>query len=83
MTANHKLLPKHGEMIVLSEGDADRRIKEIVKLQQRASIDLSDMIALALTDGKTVGFPCKQCILDIALQFSDLSEALKGLIDGK
>lgn len=80
---DHKLLPKHGEMLVLDESDADRRIKEIVRLQQQASLDLSDMIGYGVTDGKKVGFPCKQCVLDIALQFHDLSEALKGLIDGK
>lgn len=80
---DHNLMPKHGEMLILSENDADIKIKEICKMQRLASVDLASILDLAVTDGKQVRFPCKQCVLDVSLQFRDLSEILKGLVDGK
>lgn len=83
---DHNLMPKHGEQVTLSEANAERLIKHhICKLQQHASINLSDMLGAILINDKTrlVILPCKQCVLDISLQFHDLAEALKELVDGK
>lgn len=83
MTIYHKLLPKHGEQITIDYNTADRRVKEIIKLQQRASLNLSDLLSIAMTNGKDVTWSCRQCMLDVALQFHDLSELIKELASDK
>lgn len=85
MTANHNLLPKHGEHLKINSNLIDVKLKHICKLQVDASLTLVQVLDTILINDREelVMFPCKQCVLDIALQFYDLSEALKGLIDGK
>lgn len=79
----HKLLPKHGEQVFIDYNTADRRVKEIIKLQQRASLYLSDLLSIVITDDKIAAWPCRQCMLDVALQFRDLSELINELAQGK
>lgn len=80
---NHKLMPKHGEAFTSSEDKATKQAKYIIELQQTASYDLIGLMQTARSDGTRVAFPCRQCILDTALLFHDLSEAIKELAGSK
>lgn len=75
----HNLLPKHGEEFTIEVADARRRFREIEKLQVSASLELSVLIMMGRQENGRVKFPCKQCLSDIALQFHDLSEAIREL----
>lgn len=83
MAVDHKLMPKHGEHVNIAEVKAKPSILHIVKLQQDASLALSELLGNILISDKDrmVLIPCKQCLRDIALQFSDLSEALRELAE--
>lgn len=50
---NHELMPKHGERVGISEIDASKIIKHICKLQQDASLNLSDIIGMMMINDKT------------------------------
>lgn len=76
---DHKLMPKHGEAFTSPEDKATKQAKHIIMLQQQASFDLIALMQTARSDGTRVAFPCRQCILDTALLFYDLSEAIKEL----
>lgn len=80
---DHKLMPKHGEAFTSSQDKATEQAKHIIVLQQQASYDLIALMQMAVSDGKLVAFPCRQCILDTALLFHDLSEAIKELAGSK
>lgn len=77
----HNLMPKHGEQFKLLESDAYQKVKEIMRLQQDASLDLAAWISAGRWQDKSVHFPCKQCVLDIALQFEDLGKIIRELVE--
>lgn len=80
---DHKLLPKHGEAFCVPLDKANKQGAYIIKLQQEASMKLAELLLRGAANSKDVRFPCKQCVLDVALQFHDLSEALKELAESK
>lgn len=80
---DHKLLPKHGKEFYLPIDLADKYVKNIVAAHQQASISLGQLLEMGMVNGKLVGFPCRQCVRDVALQFHDLSELLKELAEKK
>jgi hypothetical protein len=82
---DHKLMPKHGEIVDINAQKALAIVTAALKLQTTASLDLSVVLSHAMihNEKQVVKLPCRQCVLDIALQFYDLSELLKELVDGK
>lgn len=82
---DHNLLPKHGVTLIVADAEGTRRIKEICLKQRRGSLLLGDLLAVLLINDrdKTIMLPCRQCALDIALEFHDLGELLKELAELK
>lgn len=76
-------VPEHGVAFDLKlTNDVRQTMETIFKLQNTGSILLADLIRTTPVTNEVVRFPCRQCILDIALTFHDLSEAIKELAEG-
>ena len=78
---NHNLLPKHGETFKLSVKVANNRYAELLKVQTNASLELAVLIMTGRQGDDKIEFPCKQCVLDIALQFEDLGKMIRELVE--
>lgn len=61
--------------------EANNRYKELQQAQVNASMELATLILLGRQKGDKVKFPCKQCVLDIALQFEDLGKMIRELVE--
>ena len=79
---DHLKLAKHGKRIdVVSDNPKIAELLErIYNLQYDASFTMG-IVILQHKDKSIVRVGCTQCLLDAALQFHDLSEALKELVE--
>lgn len=81
---DHLKLPSHGKQIDIhcSNLKAAELLDRMFNLQCEASLTMG-MVILQHKDESFVRINCTQCLLDAALRFHDLSEALKELVELK
>jgi len=80
---DHKLMPKHGEQFTVDENDGSPIAVELFAKQREASIMLLKIIDSGTVKNGIVTLPCRQCVLDNALQFEDMGRLLRELADVK
>lgn len=77
------LKPKHGHEFKLDLSDAKvyETLQRITQLQRQGTLYLA---LVALTNVKNIyTVPCKQCLLDTALQFEEIGSLIRELAEGR